>query len=77
MMTEDAFGDAGAELVIEEFMVGEEASFFALVDGENALPLVAAQDHKAVGDGDKVLTLEAWAPIRQRLWWTRPWQKLL
>ena len=53
MMTQDAFGDAGAELVIEEFMVGEEASFFALVDGENALPLVAAQDHKAVGDGDK------------------------
>ena len=55
MMTQDAFGDAGAELVIEEFMVGEEASFFALVDGENALPLVAAQDHKAVGDGDKGL----------------------
>ena len=53
MMTQDAFGDAGAELVIEEFMVGEEASFFALVDGKNALPLVAAQDHKAVGDGDK------------------------
>ncbi|MBB54176.1 MAG: phosphoribosylamine--glycine ligase [Magnetovibrio sp.] len=53
MMTQDAFGEAGAELVIEEFMVGEEASFFALVDGENALPLVAAQDHKAVGDGDK------------------------
>ena len=52
MMTQDAFGEAGAELVIEEFMVGEEASFFALVDGENALPLVAAQDHKAVGDGD-------------------------
>ena len=47
------FGTAGAELVIEEFMAGEEASFFALVDGETALPLVAAQDHKAVFDGDK------------------------
>ena len=47
------FGRAGAELVIEEFMAGEEASFFALVDGETALPLVAAQDHKAVWDGDK------------------------
>ncbi len=47
------FGGAGAELVIEEFMEGEEASFFALVDGETALPLVAAQDHKAVYDGDK------------------------
>jgi phosphoribosylamine---glycine ligase len=52
MMTGGAFGDAGAEIVIEEFMEGEEASFFALVDGENALPLAAAQDHKRVGDGD-------------------------
>ncbi len=46
------FGAAGSEVVIEEFMVGEEASFFALVDGENALPLATAQDHKRVGDGD-------------------------
>ena len=46
------FGDAGAEVVIEEFMTGEEASFFALVDGENALALATAQDHKRVGDGD-------------------------
>ena len=47
-----AFGDAGAELVVEEFMTGEEASFFVLCDGENALPLATAQDHKRVGDGD-------------------------
>jgi phosphoribosylamine---glycine ligase len=46
------FGDAGTEIVIEELLDGEEASFFALVDGEHALPLVAAQDHKRVGDGD-------------------------
>ncbi|SOB95854.1 phosphoribosylamine--glycine ligase [Thalassospira xiamenensis] len=46
------FGDAGAELVIEEFMTGEEASFFAVCDGENVIPLIAAQDHKAVGEGD-------------------------
>ncbi|PKR55788.1 phosphoribosylamine--glycine ligase [Thalassospira marina] len=46
------FGDAGAEIVIEEFMTGEEASFFAVCDGENVIPLVAAQDHKAVGEGD-------------------------
>ena len=52
MMVEKIFGDAGNEVVIEEFLQGEEASFFALVDGETALPLVAAQDHKAVGDGD-------------------------
>ena len=47
-----AFGDAGAELVVEEFMTGEEASFFVLCDGETALPLATAQDHKRVGDGD-------------------------
>jgi len=52
MMIEDQFGAAGAEVVIEEMMEGEEASFFALVDGNNALPLVGAQDHKAAFDGD-------------------------
>lgn len=46
------FGVAGAEVVIEERLVGEEASFFALVDGTTALPLATAQDHKQVGDGD-------------------------
>jgi phosphoribosylamine--glycine ligase len=47
-----AFGAAGAEVVIEEFLVGEEASFFALCDGRTALALATAQDHKRVGDGD-------------------------
>ena len=47
-----AFGQAGAEVVIEEFLTGEEASFFALVDGRHALALATAQDHKRVGDGD-------------------------
>jgi len=47
-----AFGAAGAEVVIEEFMEGEEASFFILTDGENALAVGTAQDHKRVGDGD-------------------------
>lgn len=46
-------GAAGAELVIEEFLDGEEASFFALCDGETALPLASAQDHKRAFDGDK------------------------
>ncbi|HEX6094643.1 MAG TPA: phosphoribosylamine--glycine ligase, partial [Dongiaceae bacterium] len=45
-------GSAGAEVVIEEFLEGEEASFFALCDGETAVPLASAQDHKRVGDGD-------------------------
>ena len=48
-----AFGAAGAEVVIEEFLDGEEASFFALVDGETALPLATAQDHKRAFDGDQ------------------------
>ncbi len=53
IMTERAFGGAGEEVIIEEFMEGEEASFFALVDGENAVPLRSAQDHKAAYDGDE------------------------
>jgi phosphoribosylamine---glycine ligase len=47
-----AFGAAGAEVVIEECLIGEEASFFALVDGEHILAMASAQDHKPVGDGD-------------------------
>ena len=46
------FGDAGAEVVIEEFMTGEEVSFFAISDGQNVVPFGSAQDHKRVGDGD-------------------------
>ncbi len=52
-LVDKAFGEAGAELVIEEFLEGEEASFFALVDGTHALPLVSCQDHKRVFDGDQ------------------------
>ncbi len=52
MMAEKAFGAAGNEIVVEEFLDGEEASFFALCDGENALALASAQDHKRVGEGD-------------------------
>ena len=47
-----AFGAAGAEVVIEAFLDGEEVSFFALCDGTNVLPLATAQDHKRAGDGD-------------------------
>ncbi|ASP22918.1 phosphoribosylamine--glycine ligase [Antarctobacter heliothermus] len=47
-----AFGGAGAEVVIEEFMTGEEASFFVLVDGDICLPIGTAQDHKRIGEGD-------------------------
>jgi phosphoribosylamine--glycine ligase len=53
MMFAGGLGDAGAEVVVEEFMRGEEASFFALCDGEHALPLATAQDHKRAFDGDQ------------------------
>ena len=49
---EGAFGAAGAEVVVEAFLDGEEASFFCLSDGKTALALATAQDHKRVGDGD-------------------------
>jgi phosphoribosylamine--glycine ligase len=53
MMFGGGFGAAGAEVVVEEFLRGEEASFFALCDGEHALPLATAQDHKRAFDGDQ------------------------
>ena len=52
MLSGSAFGDAGTEVVIEEYMEGEEISFFALSDGDTYVPLTSAQDHKRVGDGD-------------------------
>ena len=52
MMFGGGFGEAGAEVVIEEFLTGEEASFFAITDGTKILPFGSAQDHKRVGDGD-------------------------
>ena len=52
MLAGNAFGDAGARVVIEEFLDGEEASFISLVDGSTALPMATSQDHKRVGDGD-------------------------
>ena len=51
-LRDKAFGEAGNEVVIEEFLIGEEASFHVLVDGKTAVPLATAQDHKAVGEGD-------------------------
>jgi len=52
-MERAAFGAAGATVVVEEFLLGEEVSFFALANGADALPLAAAQDHKTVFDGDQ------------------------
>ncbi len=52
MLAGNAFGAAGARVVIEEFLDGEEASFISIVDGATALPMASSQDHKRVGDGD-------------------------
>lgn len=52
MLVEGVFGSAGSEVVVEEFLDGEEASFFAIIDGDQVVALASAQDHKAVGDGD-------------------------
>jgi phosphoribosylamine--glycine ligase len=52
MLADNKFGAAGARVVIEEFLDGEEASFIVMVDGETALPMATSQDHKRVGDGD-------------------------
>ncbi|WP_163650368.1 phosphoribosylamine--glycine ligase [Modicisalibacter sp. 'Wilcox'] len=52
MLEANAFGDAGARVVIEEYLEGEEASFIVMVDGEHVLPMATSQDHKRVGDGD-------------------------
>ena len=52
MLSGNKLGDAGARVVIEEFLDGEEASFIVMVDGKNILPLASSQDHKRIGDGD-------------------------
>lgn len=53
MLAGNKFGDAGSRVVVEEFLVGEEASFIVMVDGDNILPFASSQDHKARDDGDK------------------------
>jgi phosphoribosylamine--glycine ligase len=52
MLSDNKFGAAGARVVVEEFLDGEEASFIVMVDGKTALPMATSQDHKRVGDGD-------------------------
>lgn len=53
MLSDNQFGDAGARIVIEEFLAGEEASFIVMCDGKNVLPLATSQDHKRLKDGDE------------------------
>lgn len=71
MLTGGAFGESGQEIVIEEFLEGEEVSYFALTDGTNVLPLTSAQDHKRAYDGDKGPNtggMGAYSPARSALW---------
>jgi phosphoribosylamine---glycine ligase len=66
MLEGNAFGDAGHEVLVEEFMSGEEISVFALTDGTNVLPMIAAQDHKRAGEGDtgpNTGRMGAYAPV--------------
>ena len=66
MLDAKVFGDAGAEVLVEEFMEGEEVSLFALTDGQNVLPMLGAQDHKRIGEGDTGLNtggMGACAPV--------------
>ncbi len=71
MLSDNTFGEAGASVVIEEFLDGEEVSFFAISDGETVLPLTSAQDHKRVFDGDKGPNtggMGAYSPANTSLW---------
>ena len=66
IMTDHKFGNAGATIVVEEFLEGEEVSFIAMVDGVNILPLATSQDHKAIKDGDTGLYtggMGAYSPV--------------
>jgi len=66
MLEGHAFGEAGHEVLVEEFMTGEELSIFALTDGTNVLPMIAAQDHKRIGEGDTGANtggMGAYAPV--------------
>jgi len=66
IMTDHKFGTAGATIVVEKFLEGEEASFIAMVDGVNILPLATSQDHKAIEDGDTGLNtggMGAYSPV--------------
>ncbi len=52
MLSDNKFGEAGSQVVIEQFLTGEEASFICMIDGENILPMATSQDHKRIGEGD-------------------------
>ena len=66
MLVDNVFGAAGAEVLVEEYMSGEELSLFALTDGTHVLPMLAAQDHKRIGEGDTGANtggMGAYAPV--------------
>lgn len=70
MLVKEAFGAAGQEIVVEERLEGEEVSFLVITDGERVLPLLAAQDHKRIGDGDTGPNTGGMGAICPVPWWT-------
>lgn len=68
MLEANAFGDAGARVVIEEFLEGEEASFIVMVDGENVVPMATSQDHKRAFDGDNGPNTGGMGHTHRRRW---------
>ena len=64
----NAFGAAGARVVVEEFLAGEEASFIVMADGRHVLPLASSQDHKRLRDATRGRTPAGWARTRRRRW---------
>jgi len=71
MLSDNKLGDAGARVVIEEFLEGEEASFIVMADGKNVLAMATSQDHKRLLDNDQGPNTGAWARIRLPPW-SRP-----
>ena len=65
IFVDNAFGSAGNKVVIEDFLEGEEASFIAVVSGEEIIPLATSQDHKAAYDGTRARILEVWVHTHQ------------
>ena len=63
VMVEKTFGEAGNRVVVEEYLVGEEASYVAFTDGKAILPMASSQDHKAIFDGARAPTRAGWALI--------------
>ena len=73
MLRDDSFGAAGREVLVEEFMEGEELSLFAITDGTTVLPMLAAQDHKRLLEGDRGPNTGGMGAYARYRWAARRW----